>query len=99
MTELDEKIEQFLWRVDDIMESHEFQYIGEEDYKYCNDFIEYVEISFEKDGRYVDISLKVLLNDSCEPVEVKKIIIDDDDNVLTVDLYNRIMELYKSIFS
>lgn len=97
MRTLDEKIEWF-WELEKLMKKQGFQYVGDEDYKYCNDRVWYIEESFEKNNRYVDIALKILLDEDCNPIEVKDIEIDDYDNIIDDELYNEIMRLYNSFF-
>ena len=96
-TNIEEKIEQFFNKVEELLKSYGFQYINDEDYKYCNDRVWYIEESFEKQGKYVDIALKILVDEDCNPIEVKDIEIDDD-NIVDDELYEKINSLYRSFF-
>ena len=92
---IEEKIERFFWDLEKLMKSSGFQYISDDETKYCNDKIGWLEESFEKNDKYVDVDLKVLLDEDCNLKEVKDIVIYYDEDILSDELYQRIIELYK----
>ena len=97
---IEEKIERFFWELEKLMEKHGFNDVDGDETKYCRDGIGWLEGTFEKDDKYVDVDLKILLEEDCEYRDVTGIVIYYDEDIMSFgdELYNKIIELYKKFF-